>query len=80
MPLKARRPGTAAPCIRRRGKPLSLLAFPPDSFLGRVMYEQSFTALLQHCKVEIVHESVFLAGVTRDGPGGAGHGLAAAEP
>ena len=47
----------------RAGKPLNLLAFPPDSFLGRVMYEQVFSALLQNHNVEIVHESVFLAGV-----------------
>lgn len=63
VPLSAPARNGRALHAPRRGKPLSLLAFPPDSFLGRVMYEQSFTALLQHCKVEIVHESVFLAGV-----------------
>lgn len=42
---------------------LNLLAFPRDSFLGRVMYREGVSALLQHHKVEIVHESVFLAGV-----------------
>lgn len=47
----------------RDDRALSLLAFPPDSFLGRVMYERSFTTLLQHHNVEIVHESIFLAGV-----------------
>ncbi|NYT37402.1 LysR family transcriptional regulator [Allopusillimonas soli] len=44
-------------------KPLNLLAFPSDSFLGRIMYKQAFPALMQYHNVEIVHESVFLAGV-----------------
>jgi DNA-binding transcriptional LysR family regulator len=47
----------------RAQKPLKLLAFPPDSFLGRVMYKHNFSTLLQRHNVEIVHESVFLAGV-----------------
>src|SRR5690606_6544677 len=42
---------------------LNLLAFPRDSFLGRVMYKEGVSALLRQHKVEIVHESVFLAGV-----------------
>src|SRR3546814_16285690 len=37
-------------------KPLNLLAFPPDSFLGRAMHERLFSTLLQHHNVEIVHE------------------------
>lgn len=47
----------------RNDRPLNLLAFPPDSFLGRIMYEHRFTTLLHQHNVEIVHESVFLAGV-----------------
>ncbi len=47
----------------RASKPVKLLAFPPDSFLGRIMYKHNFNALLQRYNVEIVHESVFLAGV-----------------
>lgn len=45
------------------GKPLKLLAFPPNSYLGRVMYKRCFSALFQTCQVQIAHESVFLAGV-----------------
>lgn len=45
------------------GKPLKLLAFPPNSYLGRVMYKRCFSALFQTCQVQITHESVFLAGV-----------------
>lgn len=44
-------------------KPLKLLAYPPDSFLGRIMYKHSVGALLRRQHVEIVHESVFLAGI-----------------
>ncbi len=47
----------------REDQTLKLLSFPPDSFLGRVMYEKTFSSLMQHHNVEIVHESVFLAGV-----------------
>ena len=42
---------------------LKLLAYPPDSFLGRIMYKHSVGALLRHQRVEVVHESVFLAGI-----------------
>jgi DNA-binding transcriptional LysR family regulator len=45
------------------GRPLKLLAFPPGSYLGRIMYAQCFNLLFQTCNVQIVHESVFLAGV-----------------
>ncbi len=63
VPLSA--PGKKGRALHapRTDKPLNLLAFPPDSFLGRVMHEQIFSTLLQHHHVEIVHESVFLAGV-----------------
>jgi len=44
-------------------KPLKLLAFPQDSFLGRIMYAHSLNTFMQRHRVEIVHESVFLAGV-----------------
>jgi len=47
----------------RTGRPLKLLAFPPNSYLGRVMYQHGFNVLFQTCQVQIVHESVFLAGV-----------------
>src|SRR5699024_6712300 len=45
------------------GEPLKLLAFPPDSYLGRVVYKRCFSALFQTCRVQVVYESVFLAGV-----------------
>ncbi|MDS1139568.1 LysR substrate-binding domain-containing protein [Pusillimonas sp. SM2304] len=47
----------------RAGESLKLLAYPLDSFLGRIMYKHSLGALLRRQRVEIVHESVFLAGV-----------------
>lgn len=47
----------------RRGAPLRLLGFPPESFLGRIMYKECVAALAQRCHVELVHESVFLAGI-----------------
>lgn len=47
----------------KAGQPLNLLAFPPGSYLGRIMYAQCFNRLFQTCHVQIVHESVFLAGV-----------------
>ncbi|WP_353152684.1 LysR family transcriptional regulator [Pollutimonas bauzanensis] len=47
----------------RTGHILKLLAFPMDSFLGRIMYKHSVNALLRGYQVEVVHESVFLAGV-----------------
>src|SRR5690606_855963 len=45
------------------GQTLKLLAFPPDSFLGRIMHKHSIGALLRRQRIEIVHESVFLAGI-----------------
>jgi DNA-binding transcriptional LysR family regulator len=42
---------------------LKLLAFPMDSFLGRVTYKHGINTLFRHHQVEIVHESVFLAGI-----------------
>lgn len=42
---------------------LKLLAYPADSFLGRVMHKHGVGALLRRQHVEIVHESVFLAGI-----------------
>jgi DNA-binding transcriptional LysR family regulator len=47
----------------KAGMPLNLLAFPQSSFLGRIMREQIFNPLTQSHQIEIVHESVFLAGV-----------------
>lgn len=47
----------------RPGHPLNLLAFPQNSFLGRIMHEQSFIPLSRSHQLEVVHESVFLAGV-----------------
>ena len=47
----------------RPGHPLNLLAFPQNSFLGRIMHEQSFIPLSRNHQLEVVHESVFLAGV-----------------
>ncbi|MCC2595963.1 LysR family transcriptional regulator [Pusillimonas sp. MFBS29] len=44
-------------------KTLKLLAYPPDSFLGRIMYKHCLGALLRHQPAEVVHESVFLAGI-----------------
>ncbi|NYT77594.1 LysR family transcriptional regulator [Alcaligenaceae bacterium] len=49
--------------VPRRGALLRLLGFPPDSFLGRIMYKECVAALAQRCHVELVHESVFLAGI-----------------
>lgn len=63
VPLSAIRTNGRILHTLRADKPLSLLAFPPGSFLGRIMYERIFTNLLQHHNVKIVHESVFLAGV-----------------
>lgn len=45
------------------GVTLKLLAFPLDSFLGRIMYKHCVSALLRQHTVEVVHESVFLAGI-----------------
>lgn len=47
----------------KAGGPLKLLTFPPDSYLGRVTYKRCFSALFQTCQVQVVYESVFLAGV-----------------
>lgn len=47
----------------RPDHPLNLLAFPQNSFLGRIMHEQSFIPLSRSHQLEVVHESVFLAGV-----------------
>jgi len=47
----------------RQGVTLKLLAFPLDSFLGRIMYKHCVGTLLRHHSVEVVHESVFLAGI-----------------
>jgi DNA-binding transcriptional LysR family regulator len=47
----------------RHGATLKLLAFPLDSFLGRIMYKHCVGALLRQHAVEVVHESVFLAGI-----------------
>jgi len=63
IPLSAPGPDGGAMHKPGTGRPLNLLAFPPDSFLGRIMYEHRFMTLLHHHNVEIVHESVFLAGV-----------------
>lgn len=63
VPLSA--PGRNARPIHapQPGKPLKLLAFPLNSYLGRIMYKRCFNALFQTCQVEIAHESIFLAGV-----------------
>lgn len=53
IPLHAPRPGVI----------LKMLAFPLDSFLGRIMYKHCVGALLRQHSVEVVHESVFLAGI-----------------
>ena len=42
---------------------LKLLSYPPDSFLGRIMYKHCLGALLRRQRIETIHESVFLAGV-----------------
>ncbi|AEC21324.1 LysR family regulatory protein [Pusillimonas sp. T7-7] len=47
----------------RQDTTLKLLAYPPDSFLGRIMHKHGVGALLRRQRVEIVHESVFLAGI-----------------
>lgn len=47
----------------RKDKSLRLLSFPPDSFLGRLLYKECLDTLMQHYPIVIVHESVFLAGI-----------------
>ncbi len=47
----------------KAGQALNLLKFPQDSFLGRIINDQVYTSLSRHYRLEIVHESVFLAGV-----------------
>ena len=47
----------------RKDKPLPLLSFPPDTFLGRLLYRRCLDTFMQHYPVSIVHESVFLAGI-----------------
>lgn len=42
---------------------LKLLAFPVDSFVGRALYRRGLSALMQECKIQVVHESIFLAGI-----------------
>ncbi|TKR55007.1 LysR family transcriptional regulator [Allopusillimonas ginsengisoli] len=49
--------------VPRRGTLLRLLGFPAESFLGRLMYKECVASLAQRCHVELVHESVFLAGI-----------------
>ena len=39
-----------------------VLAFPPESYMGRVMQAPMSTLMITH-QVEVLHESVFLAGV-----------------
>lgn len=63
IPLSAStRTGKPLHAPRAKGT-LKLLAFPVDSFLGRVMYKHEVGALFRRYQVEIVHESVFLAGI-----------------
>lgn len=47
----------------RKDKPLRLLSFPPDTFLGRLLYKGCLDTFIQHYPIAIVHESVFLAGI-----------------
>jgi len=72
MPLGHDRLMPISACTGRRRRPLhtpkagcslKLLAFPPDSFMGRILYKHTLDALFQQHRVEVVHESVFLAGV-----------------
>lgn len=41
---------------------IKVLAFPPESYMGRVMQASMSTLMITH-DVEVLHESVFLAGV-----------------
>ncbi len=40
-----------------------LLAFPVNSFVGRALYRNGLSALTQEYKIQVVHESIFLAGI-----------------
>ncbi|MBB5216246.1 DNA-binding transcriptional LysR family regulator [Parapusillimonas granuli] len=63
IPVSARTAGGAPLHMPRAGQALKLLGFPQDSFLGRVVQRTCLGTLsLQH-PIEIVHESIFLAGV-----------------
>src|SRR5690606_23428660 len=58
IPVSAR-VGSSTPMHHpQQGKTLKLLAYPPDSFLGRIMHKHGLGALLRRQHVEIVHESV----------------------
>lgn len=46
-----------------KNKALPMLAFPRDTFLGRLLYRQCLDNLMQHYPINVVHESVFLAGI-----------------
>ncbi|TAL87931.1 MAG: LysR family transcriptional regulator [Candidimonas sp.] len=63
VPLSAPTKAGKALHTPRAGQQLKLLAFPPDSFLGRVTYKSSLGTLFQLYNVDVVHESLFLAGI-----------------
>ncbi|NYT84720.1 LysR substrate-binding domain-containing protein [Pollutimonas harenae] len=63
IPVSARTADNAPMHYPKQGTTLKLLAYPPDSFLGRIMHKHGVGALLTRQHVEVVHESVFLAGI-----------------
>jgi len=54
--------GTALHCPRP-GQVLKLLGFPQDSFMGRTIRRTCLGAATRLTPIEVVHESIFLAGV-----------------
>jgi len=64
VPVSARGARPGRPLHQPRpGGSLKLLAFPADSFMGRILYRNGPEALFHEHSVEVVYESVFLAGV-----------------
>jgi DNA-binding transcriptional LysR family regulator len=63
LPVSACRADGQPLHLPRDGHALKLLGFPQDSFLGRVVQRACLGTLSLRHPIEIVHESIFLAGV-----------------
>src|SRR5690606_1244936 len=63
VPVSAAGPGGQALHTPDATAPFRLLAFPPDSFVGRTLYRHGLNSLYHEYRVQIVNESHFLAGI-----------------
>lgn len=72
VPISARLADGTPAHVPRSGQPLKLLGFPQDSFMGRVVQRACLGTLPTKSPIEIVHESIFLAGVKEMAKSGLG--------